>query len=206
MKRHSTPGNAPRSEQRRKLVKSIVAGGGAVSAGLAGEKWIKPVVNAVIVPAHAQLSPTPPITGPAYLTLAIDTTSVASVMDYFISSAYAACVSGGGGCPVCDLNGDFCFNRPTAGSIEIFFRGQSSGVKSYTEGVQVSVTFNVLPTVAPTNPDASGTPDQTYDVILNFTIVGNTVSGTVSCSTVPYKSNNTINFNKDLVEGSCGSV
>jgi hypothetical protein len=48
------------SESRRKLLKSIVAGSGAVVAGKSlPESWGKPVVDSVILPAHAETSPIP---------------------------------------------------------------------------------------------------------------------------------------------------
>ncbi len=49
---------------RRKLLKSVAAGSGAILAGKSlPDKWASPVVNSVILPAHAQTSPasqTPP--------------------------------------------------------------------------------------------------------------------------------------------------
>ena len=58
------------NESRRKLLKSIAAGSGAVIAGKSlPESWSRPVVDSVILPVHAQTSPstppnpgTPPIT------------------------------------------------------------------------------------------------------------------------------------------------
>lgn len=50
---------------RRHLLKAIAATGGAVAAStlLPGE-WVKPIVNVGILPAHAQISPTPtPVLG-----------------------------------------------------------------------------------------------------------------------------------------------
>jgi len=41
--------------KRRKLLSSIAAGGAAVS--LLPQKWSKPVVDSVLLPAHAQMSP-----------------------------------------------------------------------------------------------------------------------------------------------------
>jgi len=46
------------SESRRKLLKSIAAGSGAVVAGKSlPDKWTAPVVDSVMLPAHAQTSP-----------------------------------------------------------------------------------------------------------------------------------------------------
>lgn len=48
------------NKSRRKLLKSIAAGSGAVIAGKSlPESWSKPVVDSVMLPAHAQTSPSP---------------------------------------------------------------------------------------------------------------------------------------------------
>ena len=45
-------------ESRRKLLKSIAAGSGAIVAGKSlPESWSKPVVDSVMLPAHAETSP-----------------------------------------------------------------------------------------------------------------------------------------------------
>jgi|GEM_PF-1175315 len=47
-------------ESRRKLLKSIAAGSGAIVAGKSlPESWSRPVVDSVMLPAHAQTSPPP---------------------------------------------------------------------------------------------------------------------------------------------------
>ncbi|MFC1630713.1 hypothetical protein ACFL2N_02145 [Pseudomonadota bacterium] len=49
------------SESRRKLLKSIAAGSGAIVAGKSlPESWSRPVVDSVMLPAHAQTSTAPP--------------------------------------------------------------------------------------------------------------------------------------------------
>ena len=54
------------SEKRRKLLKSIAAGSGAIVAGKSlPDSWSKPVVDSVILPAHAQTSPAAPPAPPA---------------------------------------------------------------------------------------------------------------------------------------------
>ncbi len=48
-----------KNTSRRKLLKSIAAGSGAVVAGKSlPESWRKPVVDSVVLPAHAETSPT----------------------------------------------------------------------------------------------------------------------------------------------------
>lgn len=51
------------SESRRKLLKSIAAGSGAIVAGKSlPESWSRPVVESVLLPAHAQTSTAPACT------------------------------------------------------------------------------------------------------------------------------------------------
>ena len=51
-------------ESRRKLLKSIAAGSGAIVAGKSlPESWSRPVVDSVMLPAHAQTSPATPPSG-----------------------------------------------------------------------------------------------------------------------------------------------
>lgn len=47
------------TEARRRLIKSLAAGGAIGAAVTLPEKWAKPVIDAVIVPLHAQTSPVP---------------------------------------------------------------------------------------------------------------------------------------------------
>ena len=64
------------SESRRKLLKSIAAGSGAIVAGKSlPESWSRPVVDSVMLPAHAETSP---ITGPFAGTADVDTGSLGS--------------------------------------------------------------------------------------------------------------------------------
>lgn len=48
---------------RRKLLKGTIAGGAAIGTGLMADKWAKPVVNSVLMPAHAQTSLIGPSSG-----------------------------------------------------------------------------------------------------------------------------------------------
>ena len=46
-----------KTESRRKLLKSITAGAGAIAAGKSiPESWSRPLVQSVILPAHAATS------------------------------------------------------------------------------------------------------------------------------------------------------
>lgn len=58
------------NENRRNLLKSIAAGSGVIVAGKSlPESWSRPVVDSVMLPAHAQTSPPPPPpTGNTYAT------------------------------------------------------------------------------------------------------------------------------------------
>ena len=69
------------NESRRKLLKSIAAGGGAIVAGKSlPDKWTAPVVDSVLLPAHAQTSPAPTTTAapPTVFTCTPDPQSVTS--------------------------------------------------------------------------------------------------------------------------------
>ena len=51
-----TDGNS-KKQNRRKLLKSVAAGGGAIIAGKTlPENWVRPAVESVVLPAHAQTS------------------------------------------------------------------------------------------------------------------------------------------------------
>jgi len=56
-KRMKTKSNQNSDGSRRKLLKSLAAGSGAIIAGKSlPDKWVSPVVDTVILPAHAQTS------------------------------------------------------------------------------------------------------------------------------------------------------
>ncbi|MCK5359584.1 MAG: hypothetical protein KAJ95_03110 [Gammaproteobacteria bacterium] len=79
-------------QSRRKLLKSLAAGSGAIVAGKSlPESWSRPVVDSVMLPAHAQTSPQASFFGldlqQALLTT--DETIYASVGSAFIDSAHA---------------------------------------------------------------------------------------------------------------------
>lgn len=47
---------ADKQNSRRKILKQTLAGGAVISAGVASSKWSKPVIDSVVLPAHAQTS------------------------------------------------------------------------------------------------------------------------------------------------------
>jgi hypothetical protein len=63
--------------ERRRLLKQAMAGG-IVGVALLPERWVRPVVDAVIVPAHAQTSPAQTTTTAAPGTTNTTTTSAPS--------------------------------------------------------------------------------------------------------------------------------
>ena len=103
------------SESRRKLLKSIAAGSGAIVAGKSlPESWSRPVVDSVMLPAHAQTSPAPPVPeeptfGGAALNVVLNDMDNDSMFaqltnefaDTFISPAHAGGGNGGGSADVC---------------------------------------------------------------------------------------------------------
>ena len=85
-------------ENRRKLLKSIAAGSGAIVAGKSlPETWSRPVVDSVMLPAHAQTSPTSPTETRIYSdtggigenTYGEDNTLLAEAFDMLVPTANA---------------------------------------------------------------------------------------------------------------------
>ena len=65
-KRDKSDSKVVKGEDRRNVLKGgVVVGGAAVAAALTlPKKWTRPLVDAVIVPAHAQTSPGAPTPAP----------------------------------------------------------------------------------------------------------------------------------------------
>ena len=77
------------AENRRKLLKSVAAGGGAIIAGKAiPESWVKPAVDSVVLPAHAQTS-RGPFSGTQMASLDSDSL-MARATDSLVPQAHAA--------------------------------------------------------------------------------------------------------------------
>ena len=76
-------------ENRRKLLKSVAAGGGAIIAGKTlPEKWTRPAVDSVMLPAHAQTSGRGPYSGTLVAALATDN-MFAQAIDAMVPQAHA---------------------------------------------------------------------------------------------------------------------
>ncbi len=79
------------NDDRRKAVRNILAGSGVVAAATAG-KWSQPVIDAVILPAHAQtsvlaFSMSGNIEGSPVASVSLPKQQ--SILDYFVGSAHA---------------------------------------------------------------------------------------------------------------------
>jgi hypothetical protein len=61
-------GDETRELSRRKLLERVALGGAAISVTLLPSEWVKPVVETIVVPAHAQVSgpsPSAPVPSPS---------------------------------------------------------------------------------------------------------------------------------------------
>lgn len=88
---------------RRSTLKTLLVGGGTLTLGALPSQWSKPVVDSVMLPAHAQTTETdspPTDTGPAPNGISVPATSLSfetrrapSLLDYVIPSARASAPS-----------------------------------------------------------------------------------------------------------------
>lgn len=78
------------SGQRRKTLKSIITGAGAGSVVVIPSLWKKPVVQSVILPAHAQATGGGPGVGNGFMVAGlVDNSKPGSPLDKLIPAAYA---------------------------------------------------------------------------------------------------------------------
>ena len=167
-------------EERRKALKKILAGTGAVTvAAAAPEKWTTPVVDSVVLPAHAQTStdPTPP-TIPLNFS---DSSSVlgsntpSDIIDSLVASAHA-----GGESRAYNICNNFnedletytaSINVPELNIVGLVI----GGVVNVEE--QFDCSLNNLGSMKFGTPTESGVP---YEVILTEGILNVTFSGTAT--------------------------
>jgi hypothetical protein len=183
---HSSPkgqefNQEPITDGRRKAVRSIIAGSGITAAATAGI-WTKPVLDAVILPAHAQTSvaavmlagnvsssPTASYTAPIQN----------SVLDFFVGSVHAQS-SGldlGGACITMAVEGNqFSATLEFVADPAITLEGTVSGGSFNATGSGVTISGAVV-----------------SDAI-------STASGMVS------NSNGTFNFSADSATNSCEPI
>lgn len=75
-----------RDASRRKLIKSLgISSGVVATSALIPKTWTKPIVESVVLPAHAQTSQAPTI----FASTSIPANGNASILDGLVSSAYA---------------------------------------------------------------------------------------------------------------------
>jgi hypothetical protein len=120
-------------KSRRKLLKSIAAGSGAIVAGKSlPESWSKPVVDSVLLPAHAQTSPAvQTYFGPAIVIegqelmggandVDVENTILADVTDKLIPAAHA-------GGPEGETNGTLCITV-NGNSADVAYQNDANSV------------------------------------------------------------------------------
>ena len=191
---HGQSGESVQSDQRRKAVRNILAGSGLTVAAVTAESWVKPVVNAVILPSHAQMSAPMPIVlagnasiGPV---VGVDPDKLpgsSSVLDFFIGPANAGVTvdagSLSGACMTMTVpgNGTFTLNVEFAEDPPILVSGTVSAGSISGSGGGLTVTGSI--DLAAATPMAMGTIS---DVISthSFTIDGAT-SGCMPIGTTP---------------------
>ena len=127
---------------RRAILKSMAAGGGAIAAGkMVPEKWTQPVIESVVLPAHAQTSPGDEPTFPGLSGLYNGNTVIAGlggnglngvlvaeskginkrILDYMVPAAYAGTIAD-------DVTGDYC-NSGSEADIAFFVDADTGDVK-----------------------------------------------------------------------------
>ena len=169
--------SSKKSMKRRKLVRTVATTGGVAATGFLGGAWVKPVVESVVLPAHAQTtgggSRARTTGGVTIVDNGFD-----SILDIFISTAVAAA-----------FPRTFCVDSPANGQAIINIAGGSSSLLSYTSGASFG-------------PVAIGLFTFTNIVINDG---ANTFSATISCDDGdPKKTDPTrVITNAPLVSGTC---
>ncbi len=127
------------NDSRRKLLKSIAAGSGAVVAGKSlPESWSKPVINSVVLPVHAETTDDNESGGPE-----ATTTPAPCVGDCNITSVV---VNTAGAVPTVTLNGSFCLTPlVTVNNVEVPLLSTSSvHIVFDVDGFTSSGTYTIV--------------------------------------------------------------
>lgn len=100
-------------QKRRAAVRNILAGGGVAVGAASSPSWMKPVVNTIVTPAHAQTT-NAALDLAGNVSVATVTSSEAyspdSILDFFISSAHAGGSDLAGACVAGSFPGDGTFS------------------------------------------------------------------------------------------------
>lgn len=140
---------ATETDQRRRAVRNILTGSGIVAGAATSGKWSKPLVDAVVLPAHAQTSAMVMLVGNVNVSPLsnVPQQNADSVLDFFIGSAYA---NGGpnlsGACMTMAVDGaSFDLSLEFAANPTIQLSGTVSGntISGTGSGITVSGTLNL---------------------------------------------------------------
>lgn len=138
---------------RRELLKTLAAGSGAIAAStMVPDRWVKPVIEADLLPAHAQASPTPT---PKPIVFNINCTANPTSGDTTFVDDITATVSALGGASVANIEVQYIAETVPPGQ-------STSPVTGFTDGAGVVNlgTFALC---------SSGLPDQgDYRIIVSF--------------------------------------
>jgi hypothetical protein len=77
--------NPTNKQSRRTTLKTLLAGGGVLSLAALPSRWAKPVVDSVMLPAHAQTSPS----GANGFAVEVDITDASDWLDWLLPKAHA---------------------------------------------------------------------------------------------------------------------
>lgn len=194
------------TKARRRLVRTIAAGGGVAATGMLPlsakalpQKWVSPIVEVTMLPAHAQTTGglNPPQRSIVQLEIA---DSTRTIMDAFVRQAYAVPA-------MCVFPREFCIQILTESTCQITMLDRNgvqkkSAVIPFSVGVPFSASVNV-------GDVHNGVNDDIVYNLTNVVITGNaqtaiSVSGNIACTdNNGKKSDNNSTFSGTFVNGDC---
>lgn len=149
---------AKQKNERRKVLRNTVIGGGAVvtSAAIPG-KWKKPLLDSVILPSHAQMTNAPVVMGGGSGISIVQNSNgfdADDILGLFVSEAHAANGELAGGCVLLTINGTVATVEMTLNTSAVDTKvgtvsGTTVNVTGLHSGYTVSGTLN-----SATNPTA----------------------------------------------------